>query len=175
MRGKDTPCALRSNSQLEARVAQKTRASLLQAASSERRVTDYNLDKCWMISSQPVINGASFKPCAASSEQLEPLYNRIESLESLSLSFCIERGAAETKMNVFFGWRIWNPIWCGDSLTKLVCVTFNSIVANVPFFLYKTISGKPDIVANSIRFKIKWGLSFSLTFCQNLLSCLGIF
>ena len=47
------------------------------------------------------------------------------------------------KIKEFSGWREWNEIWCGENVTKLRRVTFNSTVKKCPFLLYPNRSGTP--------------------------------
>ena len=71
------------------------------------------------------------------------------------------------KIKEFSGWREWNEIWCGENVTKLRRVTFNSTVKKCPFLLYPNRSGTPaEAQDSSLVHEIP--VVFCLTSCQNL-------
>ena len=74
--------------------------------------------------SSPKQQASSFKPQAASSMIREPR-NMWTSFEDLGPRL-------SAMMNVFFGCVLWKAIWCGENLSLLPRVTFNSTVKNVP-------------------------------------------
>ena len=71
--------------------------------------------------SSPKQQASSSKPQATSSWILDP-----------GKSFMVPEPRASTMMNVLLGWRAWNAIWCGENLTLLLFVTFNSSVKKCP-------------------------------------------
>ena len=69
----------------------------------------------------PKQQASSSKPQATSSWILDP-----------GKSFMVPEPRASTMINVLVGWRAWNAIWCGENLTLLLFVTFNSSVKKCP-------------------------------------------
>ena len=70
-------------------------------------------------------------------------------------------------INVFKGCLTWNAIWCGENVTLLPLVTFNSTVKNVPELLHPNRSGVPKLLVFSILVQLILGVAF-LILCQNL-------
>ena len=71
------------------------------------------------------------------------------------------------KIKEFSGCLEWNEIWCGENVTKLRRVTFNSTVKKCPFLLYPNRSGTPAEAQDSSLVHEIPGV-FCLTSCQNL-------
>ena len=67
---------------------------------------------------------------------------------------------------MFVGCLTWNAIWCGEKVTLLLFVTFNSTVKKPRFSAYPTRSGKPKDAQDSTRVHVIFGVFF-LTFCQS--------
>ena len=94
------------------RVAEPQASSKPQAPSSSKKEPQ---------AASPKQQASSSKPQATSSWILDP-----------GKSFMVPEPRASTMMNVLVGWRAWNAIWCGENLTLLLFVTFNSSVKKCP-------------------------------------------
>ena len=71
------------------------------------------------------------------------------------------------KIKEFSGCLEWKAIWCGENVTLLLLVTFNSTVKKCPFLLYPNRSGTPaEAQDSSLVHEIPD--VFCLTSCQNL-------
>ena len=108
--------------------------------------------------SSPKQQASSLKPQAASSLIREPW----KSFTSLG-------PRASAKIKVLCGCATWNAIWCGENLSLLALVIFNSTVKKCPELLYPNRSGMPSKLRFSIRFQIIRGVAF-LSFLYNLAS-----
>ena len=108
--------------------------------------------------SSPKRQASSLKPQAASSLIREPW----KSFTSLG-------PRASAKIKVLCGWATCHAIWCGENLSLLARVIFNSTVKNVPEVLYPNRSGMPSMLRFSILFQIIRGV-FCLSFLYNLAS-----
>ena len=76
--------------------------------------------------SSPKLQASSFKPEAASSLIREPRYMDIGKV------FDARGPRASAMMKVLCGCFTWNAIWCGENLSFLPFVTFNSTVKKWP-------------------------------------------
>ncbi len=136
-----------------------------QAASNKPQATSSKHQSSSSIKRQaasPEQQASSSKPCSNKSKTLEPLYKKIS-----SLSFSHLGTSGETMINEFSGCFTWNDIWCGESLTFLPLVTFNSTVKKVLFLLYPNRSGVPKELKFSSLVQLILGVDF-LNFCHNL-------
>ena len=140
-----------------AKRAQREERKKQQAASGKQQATSHKRQ-----AASPEQQASSSKPCSNKSKTLEPLYKKIS-----SLSFSHLGTSGETMINEFSGCFTWNDIWCGESLTFLPLVTFNSTVKKVLFLLYPNRSGVPKELKFSSLVQLILGVDF-LNFCHNL-------
>ena len=94
--------------------------------------------------SSPKQQASSFKPSLASSLIREPRYMDIGKV------FDALGPRAWAMMKVLCGCFTWNAIWCGEKVTLLVLVYFNSTVKKTPELLYPNRSGVPGTLRFSI-------------------------
>jgi len=99
--------------------------------------------------SSPKQQASSLKPQAASSLIREP-----------RKSFTDLGPRASAMINVFRGWATCHAIWCGENLSLLALVIFNSTVKKWPELLYPNRSGMPSMLRFSILFQIIRGVAF---------------
>jgi len=107
------------------------RVHLVRVSSSKRaticRATLCHIDKSSkQQASSPKQQASSFKPEAASSLIREPRYMDIGKV------FDARGPRASAMMKVLCGCFTWNAIWCGENLSFLPFVTFNSTVKKWP-------------------------------------------
>ena len=100
--------------------------------------------------SSPKLQASSLKPQAASSLIREPW----KSFTSLG-------PRASAKIKVFCGCATCHAIWCGENLSLLARVIFNSTVKKWPELLYPNRSGMPSMLRFSILFQIIRGVAWS--------------
>jgi len=108
--------------------------------------------------SSPKLQASSLKPIFFKSLIREPW----KSFTSLG-------PRASAKIKVFLGCATWNAIWCGENLSLLLEVTFNSRVKKCPELVYPNRSGHPSKLRFSIRVQIILGV-LVLSFLYNLAS-----
>ena len=108
--------------------------------------------------SSPKRQASSLKPQASSSRIREPW----KSFTSLG-------PRASAMINVLCGCATWNAIWCGENLSLLALVIFNSTVKKCPELLYPNRSGVPSLLRFSMRVQIILGV-LVLSFFYNLAS-----
>ena len=99
-------------------------------------------------------------------KQAKPSSNRQASMDP-GTSFKHPWPRCLIKIKEFCGCLEWNEIWCGENVTKLRRVTFNSTVKKCPFLLYPNRSGTPAEAQDSSLVHEIPGV-FCLTSCQNL-------
>ena len=99
-------------------------------------------------------------------KQAKPSSNRQASMDP-GTSFKHPWPRCLIKIKEFSGCLEWNEIWCGENVTKLRRVTFNSTVKKCPFLLYPNRSGTPAEAQDSSLVHEIPGV-FCLTSCQNL-------
>jgi len=99
--------------------------------------------------SSPKQQASSLKPQATSSMIREP-----------RKSFTDLGPRASAMINVFCGWATCHAIWCGENLSLLARVIFNSTVKKWPELLYPNRSGMPSMLRFSILFQIIRGVAF---------------
>jgi len=108
--------------------------------------------------SSPKQQASSLKPQAASSLIREP-----------RKSFTSLGPRASAKIKVFCGCATCNAIWCGENLSLLARVIFNSTVKKCPELVYPNRSGHPSKLRFSILVQIIEGV-LVLSFLYNLAS-----
>ena len=99
-------------------------------------------------------------------KQAKPSSNRQASMDP-GTSFKHPWPRCLTKMKEFCGCLEWKAIWCGENVTLLLLVTFNSTVKKCPFLLYPNRSGTPAEAQDSSLVHEIPGVC-CLTSCQNL-------
>ena len=99
--------------------------------------------------SSPKQQASSLKPQAASSLIREP-----------RKSFTSLGPRASAKIKVLCGCATCHAIWCGENLSLLARVIFNSTVKKWPELLYPNRSGMPGRLRFSILFQIIRGVAF---------------
>ena len=149
-----------TSSKLQASSIKHQATSLKQQAPSSKRQAPSWYKKS-RIASSPKQNGSRSRPDDSSAKIPEPGYRRKR--------FPVHGPRAWTKINVFSGCVTWKLIWCGENLTFLPFVTFNSTVKKCLLALYPNRSGIPTTLMFSILFQIILGVlafNFLYNFCS---------